>query len=61
MRCRATGEPVWVRRQREWGKHGQALLWFLWEREGEVRRVGLGWAVLNNFGGLLGERLSLVV
>lgn len=35
------------------GKHGQeTLLGFLWERQGEVKRVGLGSAVLNNFGGL---------
>lgn len=35
------------------GKHGQeTLFWFLWERQGEVRQVGLGLAVLNHLGGL---------
>lgn len=53
MGCRATGEPVWVRRQREWGKAWAGD--FIMVSVGKTRRsrrVGLGSAVLNNFGGL---------
>lgn len=38
------------------GKHGQETsFWSLWGRQGEGRQVGLGLAVLKNFGGLWGE------
>lgn len=38
------------------GKHGQeTLFWFLWEKQGEVRQVGLGFGCFESFGWALGR------